>query len=326
MKYGVFTVSMPEYDVEETAKILSDLGYDGVEWRVFDVIDPSKALDEKAAKSLERFGFDPKSADLAESLSTLHDPTNPRYPLRYWVYNKSTLDINNIAEEARRAKEICDRYGLEIFGLTGYIGTENMEKLGELFAAAGEIGTPLVRVGLVNFNSMTSEKTYPEAFESMRNDLKKIEQLAAEHGVKAVIELHHDTLTPSPSAAIRALEGLNPEHIGVTFDPGNMVYEGFENYLDGFQILGDYLAHVHLKNAALVPGERNELGAVEYTREWKPLKEGSANLLTFFKALHRIGYDKLVSIEDFSNEQTTEEKLREGIEYIRALEEASEAE
>ena len=70
MKYGVFTVSMPEYDVEETAKILSDLGYDGVEWRVFDVIDPSKALDEKAAKSLERFGFDPKSADLAESLST----------------------------------------------------------------------------------------------------------------------------------------------------------------------------------------------------------------------------------------------------------------
>ncbi len=326
MKYGVFTVSMPEYDVEETAKILSDLGYDGVEWRVFDLIDPSKTLDEKAAKSLERFGFDPKSADLAKSLSTLHDPTNPRYPLRYWAYNKSTLDINNIAEEARRAKEICDRYGLEIFGLTGYIGTENMEKLGELFAAAGEIGTPLVRVGLVNFNSMTSEKTYPEAFESMRNDLKKIEQLAAEHGVKAVIELHHDTLTPSPSAAIRALEGLNPEHIGVTFDPGNMVYEGFENYLDGFQILGDYLAHVHLKNAALVPGERNELGAVEYTREWKPLKEGSANLLTFFKALHRIGYDKLVSIEDFSNEQTTEEKLREGIEYIRALEEASEAE
>lgn len=325
MKYGVFTVSMPEYDLEETAKILSELGYDGVEWRVFSKIDPTKELDETTAKSLERFGIDPKSPDLSESLLTLHDPENARYPLRYWVYNKSTLDIDNIAEDARRAKEICDRYGLKIFGLTGYIGTDNMEQLGELFAAAKDIETPLVRVGLVNFDATTSDKTYPEAFADMKENLKKIEQLAAENGVKAVIELHHGTLTPSPSAAIRALEGLNPEHIGVTFDPGNMVHEGYEKYLNGFQMLGDYLAHVHLKNAAAVPGERDELGAMKYTTQWKPLREGSADLLSFFKALNRIGYDKFVSIEDFSNEQTTEEKLRDGIEYIRALEKASKA-
>ena len=34
MKYGVFSVSMPEYNPEETLKILKELGYDGVEWRV----------------------------------------------------------------------------------------------------------------------------------------------------------------------------------------------------------------------------------------------------------------------------------------------------
>lgn len=33
MKYGVFSVSMPEYDPEETLKVLKELGYDGVEWR-----------------------------------------------------------------------------------------------------------------------------------------------------------------------------------------------------------------------------------------------------------------------------------------------------
>ena len=34
MKLGVFSVSMPEYDLQETVDILKKIGYDGVEWRV----------------------------------------------------------------------------------------------------------------------------------------------------------------------------------------------------------------------------------------------------------------------------------------------------
>ena len=32
-----------------------------------------------------------------------------------------------------------------------------------------------------------------------------------------------------------------------------MVYEGYEAYQLGFEMLGKYLAHVHVKNAALTP-------------------------------------------------------------------------
>ena len=34
MKFGVFSVSMPEYGIEESVRLLKELGYDGVEWRV----------------------------------------------------------------------------------------------------------------------------------------------------------------------------------------------------------------------------------------------------------------------------------------------------
>ena len=31
MKFGVFSVSMPEYGIEESVRLLKELGYDGVE-------------------------------------------------------------------------------------------------------------------------------------------------------------------------------------------------------------------------------------------------------------------------------------------------------
>ena len=100
MKYGVFSVSMPEYDIAETADLLKEIGYDGVEWRVNQI---------------------PKQL-----------PEQIPFENRYWINCRSTLDITNIAEEARRAKELCDKAGIEIFSLTSYLTpdkTEEIEKI-----------------------------------------------------------------------------------------------------------------------------------------------------------------------------------------------------
>ena len=129
----------------------------------------------------------------------------------------------------------------------------------------------------------------------------------------------------SPSSAIRVLDGFDPEYFGLIYDPGNMVYEGFESYELGFEMMGKYLAHVHVKNAALVPGKKNEFGAVQYDRAWKPLKEGAADLLAMMKALVKVGYDGVLSVEDFSDEQPTKEKLADAIVYLKQLEAAAKA-
>ena len=61
MKYGVFSVSTPEYTPEETLKLLKELGYDGIEWRVTNV---------------------PKEF-----------PKDVAYGGRYWAANRSTIDV-----------------------------------------------------------------------------------------------------------------------------------------------------------------------------------------------------------------------------------------
>ena len=287
MKFGVFSVSMPEYGIEESVRLLKELGYDGVEWRV---------------------------AEMPEK-----EPENVPFALRYWACNKSTLELRSIEAEAAKAKALCDEAGLEIFGLTTYLATNELEPLTRVFHAARSIGCRQVRVGLVPYNPAKADAPYPVLFARMREDLKAIDALAAETGVKAVLEIHMDTLISSPSAAYRALEGFDPAHIGLIFDPGNMVNEGFEDYQKSFELLGDYIAHIHIKNGILAPDGEDELGACKWKRVWTPLKKGMADLKKLFAVARKAGYDGTFSIEDFSNDEATPDKLRENIAYLKAL-------
>ena len=84
-------------------------------------------------------------------------------------------------------------------------------------------------------------------------------------------------------------------------------------------MLGKYLAHVHVKNAVLTPAGEEEFGATKYAQTWAPMKKGSANLAAMIKALKKVGYDGWLSVEDFSNEKPTREKLEENIAYLKEL-------
>ena len=70
--------------------------------------------------------------------------------------------------------------------------------------------------------------------------------------------------------------------IHIFFDPGNMVNEGFEDYQKSFELLGDYIAHIHIKNGILAPDGEDELGACKWKRVWTPLKKGMADLKKLF--------------------------------------------
>lgn len=290
MKFGVFTVSMPEYDPAQSVALLKELGYDGVEWRVTEMPD--------------------------------EEPKDVPYAMRYWAYNKSTLDVRDIAAQALEAKRLCDEAGLEIFALTTYLPLEEHEKIAEVAKAAKSIGCHRMRAGLVNYNPATSDKTYPELIAATRENLKALEPILKENDVKLMLETHHDTLVSSPSASYRMLEGFDPHYYGIILDPGNMVYEGFEDYQKTFELLGDYLAHVHVKNSMLESDGVDEFGAAKWKRSWMPLKKGMANLKHLFEVMAAMGYDGTVSVEDFSNELSTRDKLADNIAYLHELQQA----
>ena len=288
MKLAVYTVSLPEYNIEESVALIREMGYDAVEWRV------------DSTAGLPRSMF-PQDID--------------EYAFRYWLDNKSTLNVADIKNECLKAKELCDEAGITIVNLATTLRGDDAT-LEAVLEAAAAIGCKTVRGPLTKYDPALP---YQEQFEECRAYLKHCEPMLKKYGVKMLIETHHGMLITSASSAMRVLDGFDPNYFGLIYDPGNMVYEGYENYQMGFEMLGKYLAHVHVKNAALVPGEKDEYGATKYVQSWKPLKEGSANLKAMIMALVKVGYDGALSVEDFSNEKPTREKLEENIAYLKQL-------
>ena len=85
------------------------------------------------------------------------------------------------------------------------------------------------------------------------------------------------------------------------------------------EILGPYLAHVHIKNAAW---QRMTLpdGSTRWQADWTPISDGQVTFYDLFKALRSVNYNGYLSFEDFSNIWPSEEKLARNIAYLKAIE------
>jgi len=171
-----------------------------------------------------------------------------------------------------------------------------------------------------------SGRSYPDLFAETKQHFGWVAERAAHHGVKALVELHHQTVISSASAALRLLEGLDPRHVGVIHDLGNLLIEGQEENLAGLQMLGDYLAHVHVKNARWVStgteGDGALAGTVTWANEWATLRAGQASVEDYFRALASVGYDDWVAVEDFSTELPLAERTADNLAYLKGVEAA----
>jgi sugar phosphate isomerase/epimerase len=146
-----------------------------------------------------------------------------------------------------------------------------------------------------------------------------VAELARQYNLRALIELHHGTLSPSASAAGGFLGNFDPRYVGVIHDAGNMVHEGYEQYRLGLEVLGPYLAHVHLKNARWQPASVRSDNRTAWRAEWAPLAHGMVNVEALFRALYDVGYDGWISFEDFSAEQPLGDRLRDNLTYTKRM-------
>jgi sugar phosphate isomerase/epimerase len=228
-------------------------------------------------------------------------------PPSFWGNNLCTLEPT--ATEAHRAREIAESVGLGIPSLGTYIAVGDLTAVEEAMRFAQIAGARQIRVGA----GPLAGAPYSERFSAAMAFLSAVEALARRHGIKALVETHHGTICPSASSAYRLVSQLDPECVGVLYDPGNLAHEGFEDYRLGVQLLGPYLAHVHVKNASY---SRPERGGVWKPR-WAALEDGVVNFADLFAALRAGGYNGWLSVEDFSRVRSSREALRHNVRFIR---------
>ncbi|MFT4105595.1 MAG: sugar phosphate isomerase/epimerase family protein [Lacrimispora sp.] len=282
MKYSLFTVSVPELTPEQALIKMKECGYDGVDWRVAAIPEDPDILKEEPS---------------------------------YWRNNLCTLDIETIDEKAEEIKALCHQYGIHINMLCTYLTCRDSEEIiGRCMTAAKKMDCTRIRI---NAPSYDFKRTYGEQLDEAVQGFKRVEALAKKHGVKADFEMHMRTIVPSASAAFRLASRFDPAYIGVIYDTGNVVYEGLEEYKMALEILGPYLDLVHVKNARWVKKETE--GKERFVPDWAPFTDGYADFERFFQALKETGYDGVITFEDFSSAESSKEKIKNDIFYIRTI-------
>ena len=284
MKLSVYTLVCPEFTLEEAAAAIAALGVEGIEWRVGRVAENTRC-------------------DL-------------RDPERFWSANRgATLPIDDLENAAREAARITSDNGLTVSFLAGWADPSDAEAVRLQMAAAQILGAPAIRVGPGGGDA----DDVNALFDAGRQSWDEVEELARSMSVKAVVEIHHEGLIPSASAARRFIEGRDPDCCGVLYDPGNMAFEGYERPEYALQVIRPWLAHVHVKNARPHIVGADEHRFLQWSYSSCSLREGIVDWPGQVAALREAGYDGWLSLEDFNPATQAAQKLSEFADLFRAL-------
>jgi sugar phosphate isomerase/epimerase len=262
---------------------------------------------QEAVRNLAETGYDGVEWRIAD------DP--PRATPGFWHGNRCTFPLNTFVEDAPRIRVLSEAAGLAIPAIASYVQAADLTNVARVLRGAAALGAPMARIQVPPYDGQVQ---YSNLWDQAKREYQHVERLARGHGVKALAEIHHGTIVPSASAMRRFLDGFDPSCVGAIYDPGNMIWEGHEQYLLGLETLGPYLAHVHVKNAGWRQTGRRGDGSLAWQAEWAPLDAGIVNLRDLFAALRNFGYNDWVSVEDFSTERPLTDRVRENLRYLRA--------
>jgi len=160
------------------------------------------------------------------------------------------------------------------------------------------------------------------ALKHAKADMDRVAEAAQKHGVRAIYQVHHNTLITSPSAAYNLIRGLPSQWIGVELDPGNQSFQGFEPWDFSVGLLGDHCSWLAVKDT--VTWQKKGLVSEPdkgWRRNFAPISEGVTNWRRVVEALQANDFDGTLVFMPFYDEQdpaARTKKLKAEVDYLRS--------
>lgn len=282
MKLSLTSVMLPRWDLETTFAKLATHGYEGIELRC---------------------RYNPEDPDA--------EPSN-------WGRHLTDVSPDNIAAKAAQIRDLSQQTGVRVCALAPNFTCDQTEIIDKIFKGALAIDPddpPLIRIGAQRHDR---SRPYLPQFLDARMGFAHLVERAHDCGVKIIYEIHVGTIAVSASRAIELLDNFDPNHIGAIFDVPNMIRVGLEDSKMGLELLGPYLAHVHIGNATPVQTQRDATGSMHWQWDFCDLREGMADIPQIIQDLKDVGYQGYISLEEFGPGDDEEKISSEGA-YLKAL-------
>ncbi|MCW8130013.1 MAG: sugar phosphate isomerase/epimerase [Planctomycetota bacterium] len=285
MKIGVFTTFTPEYTFAEACKLAKATGYEGVQPRI------------------------------VPAASAVFDPSKPFNP---WGNNKGGIGEDDFFKDPKGALKPAADAGVEITSVASYTSTADMDRALKMVKACAAAGIKNVRIAAL---PMPKEPVFEMAafLDKSRGTYKELVAEAKKAGVRPCLELHGGTPYPSPSGTVAFLKGIDPADVGILYDPANMISDGWEVTSVALNIIGPYLAEVHVKNSKWVPDGDDPRGVKKYKAVASDLEDGCVNWAEVIEKLKVHGYQGWLIEEGHTHGRETYERLKMANELLRKL-------
>ena len=227
--------------------------------------------------------------------------------------------------DVQKVRTMVEDAGLHISGLTTYwkMGIPDPEAAQELRAGlrrgcetANLLGAGFLRCSACDLDR---EVGYENQRELFREQFAGANQTGAEYDVTITIEQHSGGMCASAGQILDLTRGLSTDHIGIVYDPGNCLAEGFERITSQIEMLRSLIRAVHLKNGTS-KADKDSQNRFDF---WcVPLDEGFLKWPEIISQLKDIGFDNYLTLEELSLHEkfsTVQEMLDWDVPYVRSL-------
>ena len=327
MKLGAYTACLHDRSIDETLKILGEMGLTSAEINAGGFIPaPHLPIDDILASAGAREEYLGKYQQAGIALTGLNVNGNP--------LNPDPLVGPKHAEDLRRAIEVAALLGVKrVVTMSGLPG-----------------GHPGGTAANWVVNPWDSQ--YLDILDYQWNDVAvpfwtDINARAAAADVKVCIEMHPHNIVFNPPTLQRLVEQTGATHVGAEMDPSHLFWQGMDP-VACVEYLGELVFHAAAKDTRINPDNVKVFGVLDdrFARtpaEKNPLNLGGRNTLNiwpqqpswefvavgrghtvedfwvpFLRALHAIDEDMAVNIEHEDQEFDQVEGLRMAAENLLA--------
>ena len=220
-----------------------------------------------------------------------------------WARIKESLDRHgaNVVSLATPFYK-CDLPGEAAGGPAGPLHSASARGLGDqiallehCIAAARFFDTRLIRV----FSFWKRGPLTPEVEERIVDAFAEPAALAEREGVTLVLENEHACYLGTGAQTARVLAEIASPAVRAAWDPGNAYMDGEVPFPTGYEAVRRFVAHVHVKDAALAPGAP--------TPSWACVGAGAIDWAGQIAALRADGYTGSLSLETHYKGEGTKE-------------------
>lgn len=193
-------------------------------------------------------------------------------------------------DEVREIKSRLDARGFKLSAVGSPLGkigiTDDFGPHLELFKHTLEVAKIMECRYIRMFSFFIPDEAQPEAYrDEVIDRWQQFVKAAEGSGVILLHENEKGIYGDTPERCLDLIKSMNSDHVKAIFDFANFVQCDVKNYPDGYELLKDYVAYIHVKDA------------VYSDHHVVPAGEGDGAVEEILSQLYQSGYEGFLSLE-----------------------------